>query len=59
MAEGVDGNARPEIQVSLAILGEKVGTLATDEGDIRPVIGGKQSRKHGTILIFAGGPAFA
>ena len=47
MAEGVDRDARPEIQVSLAILGEKVGTLAADEGDIRPVIGGKQSGKHG------------
>ena len=40
-----------EIQISLAILGEEVGTLAADEGDIRPVIGGKQSRKHdGTPL---------
>ena len=51
MAEGVDGDARPEIQVSLAILGEKVGALATDEGDIRPVIGGKQSREHGDELL--------
>ena len=45
MAEGVDRDARAEIQISLAILGEKVGALATDEGDIRPVIGGKQSRE--------------
>ncbi len=56
VAEGVDGDARSEVQVSLAILGEKVRALATDEGDIRPVIGGKQSREHGTqLLFFAGG----
>jgi len=47
MAEGVDRDPGPEVQISLAILGEEVGTLATDEGDIRPVIGGKQSREHG------------
>src|ERR1700676_3060197 len=46
MTKGVDGNSCPEVQVSLAILSEKVRTLATDEGDIRPVIGGKQSREH-------------
>ena len=46
VTKGVDGDSRSEIQISLAILGEKVGTLATDEGDIRPVIGGKQSREH-------------
>ena len=55
VTEGVDGNAGTEIQVSLAILGEKVGTLATDEGDIRPVIGGKQCREHGQISSFEGG----
>jgi hypothetical protein len=46
MTEGVDGDSRSEIQISLAILSEEVGALATDEGDIRPVIGGKQSREH-------------
>ena len=54
MAEGVDRDAGAEIQISLAILGEKVGALATDEGDIRPVIGGKQSGKHGALLLCRG-----
>ena len=55
MTESVDRDSRPEIQVSLAILGEKVRALATDEGDIRPVIGGKQSREHETDSFFVGG----
>ena len=51
MAEGVDRDAGAEIQISLAILGEKVGTLAADECDIRPIIGWQQRRKHdGTPL---------
>ena len=46
MPEGVHRDARTEVQVSLAILGEKVRALAADEGDIRPIVGGKQSREH-------------
>ncbi len=46
MAERVDRDPRPEIQVSPPILGEQPGPFAPDERDIRPVIGGKQCRKH-------------
>ena len=42
MAEGADGDSRPEIEVSLPILGEKVWPFAPDERDIRPVIGWQQ-----------------
>jgi hypothetical protein len=41
MAKGIHRHARPEVEISLPILGEKVRALATDECDIRPVIGGK------------------
>ena len=50
VAEGVDRDARPEIQISPPILGEKVGPFAPDERDVRPVIGGEQCGKHVDLL---------
>jgi hypothetical protein len=38
MTEGVDRDARPEIEISLPILGEKVRPFAPDECDIRPIV---------------------
>ena len=53
VAEGVDRDPCTEIEISLPILGEKVGPFATNECDIRPVVGGEHGRKHG-ILLFGG-----
>ena len=54
VAKGIDRDAGAEIQISPPILGEKVGAFAPDERDIRPVVGGKQSRKHGKLLLQPG-----
>jgi hypothetical protein len=54
VTEGIDGDARPEIEIALAVLGEQPGPLAANEGDIRPFIGGKHGGKHGTIPLSGG-----
>src|SRR6185312_8773620 len=54
IAEGVDRDARPEIQISPPILGEKERSFAADECDIRPVIGGEQCGEHLVVLSWPG-----
>jgi hypothetical protein len=48
MSQRIDRDTGAEIQISRAILGEKVSTFAPDECDIRPIIGWQHSWKHGT-----------
>jgi len=53
VAQRIDGDAGSEIEISLAILGEDIGSFAPDECDIRPTIGWQQRRKHGSSSVLA------
>ena len=50
VAEAIDRPALHEIEIAPAVLVEQPGALAANKGDIRPVIGGKQCRKHDELL---------